>query len=186
MNIMYIHGFGSKWKPNSDKVKTLSQIGKVSGVTMPYDLPSSGVYQSYKSYIINNDIDLVVGTSLGGFWSAYMGSKMGIPFVAINPAINPKSTLNKYQGVGETYYGEPYNLEQAVINEYPDFPTSGAGLILLDMGDKVLNSKETQKKLSGIFGVHAFDGGSHRFDHIADSKDIIQNFYNRMEVVYGF
>ena len=186
INIMYIHGFGSKWKPNSDKVTALKTLGNVTGITISYDLPFSEVYQKYKKHILDHDIDLIVGTSLGGFWSGYMGSKFGIPFVAINPAINPQESLRKYQGNNTDHYGNQYNLTSSVINQYSSFPQQGAGLILLDLNDQVLNANQKKLTLDPFFRIITFEDGNHRFQHISESIPKIKVFYRQAEVAYGF
>ncbi|MEO1945163.1 MAG: YqiA/YcfP family alpha/beta fold hydrolase, partial [Candidatus Thioglobus sp.] len=43
-------------------------------------------------------IDLLVGTSMGGYMVAAIGDKLGVPFVAINPAIEPRESLKKTPG----------------------------------------------------------------------------------------
>ena len=174
MNIMYIHGFGSKWKPDSEKVKALGHLGNVSGTTVSYDSPFSSLFKTYKTFILDNDIELIAGTSLGGFWAGYLGDELGVPFVAINPVINPAQTLKKYEGHGIDYYGNPYHVNSQVINSYPSFPHKGAGLILLDMGDTLLDAKQTHNALDPYFAVHTFQGGSHRFDHIQESIPAIR------------
>ena len=186
MNIMYIHGFGSKWKPNSDKVTAIKTLGNVTGINISYDLPFEQVYQKYRKHILDHSIDLIVGTSLGGFWSGYMGNKFGIPFVSINPTINPQESLRKYQGNNTDHYGNQYNLTSSVINQYQSFPQQGAGLILLDLNDQVLNANQTKLTLDPFFRVITFQGGDHRFQHISESIPKIKVFYRQAEVAYGF
>ena len=51
------------------------------------------------------------------------------------------------------------------------------GLMILDMGDEILNSKETYEKFKNICEVVTYEGGSHRFDHIKEAIGIIENYF---------
>ena len=60
-----------------------------------------------------------------------------------------------------------------------------AGLILLDKGDELLNSLETEENLKDSYAVTSFNGGSHRFDHMKDACPVIEQFYTVGILGYG-
>lgn len=66
MNILYTHGFGSRFDANGDKVKELSTIGTVLGVDVDYSKGSEDVVDKVRDVIQHNHIDLIVGCSMGG------------------------------------------------------------------------------------------------------------------------
>lgn len=96
--LLYIHGFGSRFKPDSDKMKALEKVLPVIGLNLDYSSDFETISSQIYSVILNFDVMLIAGTSLGGYWAAKKGADAGIPFVAMNPAIEPKKTLRKYIG----------------------------------------------------------------------------------------
>lgn len=186
VQILYIHGWGSCFDNSSQKVQALNQIGKVSGIDLDYTTMPDQIETSLRELVIQADVDLLVGTSLGGYWAARIGAKCGVPFVAINPAIEPKVTLKKYVGKGTNYVGQKYHLSETVVDKYSEIATDGCGLILLDEADDVIDSIKTQEKLSQHYDVQMFEGGNHRFEHMTESLPLIKQFQARSEFVYGF
>ncbi len=187
MNILYVHGFASRFDSSSQKVQALKTIGEVSGVNIDYSMPVNEIESHLYKAILDNDIDLLVGTSMGGYYSALLGAKCGIPFIAINPATEPRTSLARHLGAGTTFDGADYFLTEVVVSGYePIVNDSGAcGLILLDEGDEILDSAHTHDLLKSSYCVKVFKDGCHRFSHINESLEDIRMFYNRAELVYG-
>ena len=102
-NILYIHGFASS--PNSRTVRLLELALSEYNIIAPE--VSSDVQDSinYINKVINNkEIDLIIGTSLGGFY-ALSCNNIGIPVVVVNPAVNPTQDLRQF--LGENKYLNP-------------------------------------------------------------------------------
>lgn len=183
MIYIYLHGFNSAYDPSAEKTKLLGTIGEVMGIT--YN--SFGTYQEIFDEIsrqVPKDQDVVfVGTSLGGFWAAEMGSLLGTPSVIINPCYDPYSMLRKYVGEEHVNYqtGEQNTLTNEKVETYPVTGLNRAGryspLVLLDMGDEVIDSFKTAGILSNFPMIH-WDGGSHRFDHMEKSLQDIKEYSN--------
>jgi len=178
-NIAYIHGWASCYDPDSDKIRILKECFNVSGITIDYAQDRDQTIQELFEFISDNDIDVIIGTSFGGYWAAILGNMTGIPFVSINPAVDPAKALVKYVGKGTTYYGKEYDLTQEIIQQFGGhvFPEYGNGMILLDQDDEVIDSNETKIKLSNYHPI-MFEGGSHRFDHMRESIPLIKKFIN--------
>jgi predicted esterase YcpF (UPF0227 family) len=193
MLYIYLHGFNSAFDPDANKVKSLSTLGDVIGIT--YDTFES--YDNIFSYITSqvpadrlNEV-VFAGTSLGGFWAAQMGKHYGCPSIIINPCYDPGSMLGRYEGVIMTnYYTAVHNvLTQAAIDTYASKYIYGQDktykylpLVLLDMGDEVIGSSGTALVLKE-FTVKCFQGGSHRFDHMDEALDDIRNYVNHCDYV---
>jgi predicted esterase YcpF (UPF0227 family) len=175
MNILYIHGFGSAFDPESEKVKALGTLGTVYGVNLDYTMPFEVTKELVADAIQHHQIDLIVGTSMGGYTASQCAA--GIPFVAINPAIDPATSLQKYLGWHTDYSGNKFCLTPQIIQDLPKFNTVGAGLILLDLADEVIDANITQAELQSHYKVVAWAGGHHRFAHIAEALPIISDFY---------
>jgi predicted esterase YcpF (UPF0227 family) len=188
MIYIYLHGFNSAFDPEASKVKTLSSLGEVIGIT--YDTYVS--YDEIFSYITSqvpsdrSDEVIFVGTSLGGFWAAQMGKHYGCPSVIINPCYDPSSMLRRYEGVITTNYHTAITnvLTSEVVDTYNSKYIYGQDktykylpLVLLDMGDEVIGSGGTELVLKE-FPMKRFEGGSHRFDHMEESLETIHDYIN--------
>ncbi len=175
MNILYIHGFGSAFDPESEKVAALGTLGTVYGVNLDYTMPFEVTKELVTDAIQYHQIDLIVGTSMGGYTASQCAA--GIPFVAINPAVDPALGLQKYLGEHVDHTGKQFQLRAETIRDLPKFSTVGAGLILLDLADEVIDANITQAELQAHYKVVAWAGGHHRFAHIAEALPIISDFY---------
>ena len=182
MKILYIHGFGSRFDRSSEKVQALEDLGPVYGVNLHY--PDGYARNKHECIEIVRafDIDLVVGTSMGGYMAAQIGTERNLPFVCINPAISPNPMLRKYVGTHVDYHGREYTMTEDAVESYPPMSIAGDGLILLDMGDDVIDAHETVAQLERYYDIVTFHGGSHRFDNIVDSLPIIERFVLSPEV----
>ena len=185
MNILYVHGFGSQFDETSNKIQSLKDLGTVFGVNIDYTRSKHELFEELCLVAIELGIDLLVGTSMGGYMAAAVGDKLGIPFVAINPAIKPDEPLKKYLGTHKTYYGEPYTLSEETTCTFGSIETTGCGLILLDKGDDVIPYQDTKQLLEKHYSVKVFEGGSHRFEHMSESISLIDDFYFQAGLVYG-
>lgn len=191
MHFVYLHGFNSAYDPYAEKVKDLSIIGTVSGIT--YD--TFGTYDEIKSYLISqvpSEKEIIfVGTSLGAYWASEMGKHFGVPSILINPCYDPANMLARYEGVIMTnYYTAVHNVltseaiasyqEKRIEPDYQDYKY--VPMILLDMDDEVINSKLTAH-IYRMFPMKTFEDGSHRFDHMKESLESIRMYANHCEYV---
>lgn len=187
---VYLHGFNSAFAPENDKVESLSILGEVVGIS--YDSYSSyqKIYDHLATAISQYDLDdtVVVGTSLGGFWAAVMGSKLSIPSIIINPCYDPTNMLQKHVGPQKNYatgMETNFELDSALsYNNYKlyDLQYRYLPLVLLDMSDDVIDSFESKELFKG-FPNAQYDGGSHRFDHMEESLPNINIYLNRCSFI---
>jgi len=186
MKILYIHGFASKYDATNDKVVALASLGNVVGIDIDYTQPKAVITSLLIETITQHGVDLIVGTSMGGYYAAEVGHATGLPFVACNPAVDPGNALRKYTGPGHVdYSGNKFEVPHSVVDEYKSIETGGCGLILLDQGDGLFDSNKTAKLLEQSFKVELFNGGSHRFMHMAEAAPMIAEHYEQAGVVYG-
>lgn len=194
VQFVYLHGFNSAFDPMGEKVITLSQIGKVHGIS--YD--SFASYQSIRDFLIseisNLKIDLdelvFVGTSLGGFWSVEMASFFAVPSIIINPCYDPTNMLLTCVGENVNYKtGEVKIFTTSIADSYKNIKTQDTAtmyrpLVLLDMADDVIDSTKTLDIFEKIgCPTVTFANGSHRFDHIVESIVHIQEYLNHCSYV---
>lgn len=195
MIYVYLHGFNSGYDPNNIKVQELSALGDVIGITYNsfasyqeiFDQISNKIY----TQIHDRDDMVFIGTSLGGFWAAEMGRHFGVPSVIINPCHDPYVMLRKYIGIIFSNYvtGVTDCLTNEVVETYPmsgitrtDRPFTFLPLVLLDMGDEVIDSSKTFNVFER-FPIVTWQNGSHRFDHMAQAIPAIQQYVNHCSLV---
>ena len=168
MKILYLHGYGSKFDPDSTKIGVLKTLGQVSGPNLDYGEGQQAVFDAVLAFVDNDRYDLVVGTSMGGWLASHVCRLLQVPFVALNPAITPSRTLKKYIGQTINYVGHDCRIDEEAVMSYADFYTrGGCGYILCEAGDEVLDARTTLDYLSAYYGTKLIDGGSHRFESLA-------------------
>jgi hypothetical protein len=118
---------------------------------------------------------------MGGFFAAWLGTELGFPYVAINPAVTPSHSLRKHIGEGATHYGTRFTLREETVEAYTALPfrMDGQGLVALDMGDKVIDPQGTLQIVGDRLPVVTLPGGSHRFDHTHKLTAVIRSMFFR-------
>jgi len=184
-HFIYLHGFNSAYDEKSEKIIKLQSLGTVSGIT--YDTNST--YDDILEYLLAevNGLDMhevvFVGTSLGGFWAAVLASKLSTPSIIINPCYNPTDMLYKHVGDNTNYKtGKKASFSESACLSYKhiqiqDLDFAYKPLVLLDMGDEIIDSVQTSAVLFDKI-IQTFDGGSHRFDHMGDAIEHISKYTN--------
>ncbi|MCW8962238.1 MAG: hypothetical protein OQL16_00485 [Gammaproteobacteria bacterium] len=180
--ILYIHGFASCGAGN--KVQFLWQHFGEAQVISP-DLPVAPVEAiSYLEAIINEKpVKLLIGSSLGGYYADYLGSRYGIPAVLINPSTRPFETLRNYIGTNTNWCsGEPFEWKpgycDALESIYREAPASDENyLVLLQSADEVLDYRLAETRYQH-HKVIVEQGGNHRFENLGDYLSVIDEFIN--------
>ena len=185
MKILYIHGFGSQFDPTHEKIQLLETLGTVIGVNVDYTKGFNSVFNTVVDEIANEKVDLVIGTSMGGYMAAHCGAAAGIPFVSLNPAPTPSETLMKWVGTFTDFAGNDLVLSKNTVLSYPEISMVGCGLIIVESSDEIIKASDTVEKLEGVFKVVVFKGGSHRFTHMANALPLILEHYEHSQTSYG-
>ena len=173
--MMYIHGYGSSYNPNSSKVQALMTIGDVCGINIDYTKSINNITTLIESAILEIKPDLLIGTSMGAFYANRLGNLLDIPFVMLNPAIEPNITLAK---VGVT--------DENLLSSYSQkFIPKGVGLLFLNLGDELIDSHNTNQSYHKTFRTYMFNGGDHRFEDISATLNVIKQFYDTLEFTIG-
>ena len=178
--ILYLHGFASCG--DSNKTKALKSFFGEDDVLAP-DLPPNPheAVSLARKLIIEHDIDLIIGSSLGGFYASYLCETMGLKCVLINPSVQPFITLRPYVGTN-TYWcsGETFEFTKddlTALFEYaigrPNDPSKY--LLLLQTGDELLDYTKAKEKYEGV-KVIVEEGGNHRFENLQAYLEEIKRF----------
>jgi predicted esterase YcpF (UPF0227 family) len=91
----------------------------------------------------------VMGSSLGGFYAAWLSAHLDVSAVLINPAVHPSRDLARYigehpvwQDPSQSIFFEPAYVQQLKVLESQPLPTRPATLALIAKGDEVLDWRE--------------------------------------------
>ena len=89
MKILYLHGLESS--VGGPKVEYLENLGhKVHAPDMCWDV--GGNFISIADHIAyEDDFDLIVGSSMGGYFAYELGKMFNIPVLLLNPALHSRS-----------------------------------------------------------------------------------------------
>jgi len=175
--IIYIHGFGSC--ANSNKTKILKKHFKD---VIALDLPPSPIESIKLLSKYAKPGNLLIGSSLGGFYTIYLAEKFGLKAVLINPSLKPYKTLKNYVGLQYRYCdNKPFRWKKRYLKELKELKVPikrGKYLVLLQSKDEVLNYKKTLKKFKNRPNAKVVVeyGGNHRFENLDEYLCMIEKF----------
>lgn len=179
-SLVYIHGLNSS--PASHKARVLRE--HLAGVGLADRLLVPAL-----SYLPDEAIDTLeeildscpgpaalVGSSLGGYYAAYLAERRALQAVLINPALRPYELLLPYLGPQRNLYtGERYrltatHLAQLQALDVPQLTHPERVLLLIQTGDATLDFRQalahfpTSPRILMAGGSHGFE----RFEAVVD------------------
>ena len=212
MNIIYIHGLDSD--ANSTKGMLLESYCQQHDADITVYRPdlNSAPEQVFKQLVrlvikLNReDKTVLVGSSLGGYFSTLISNHTGCPALLLNPSTQPYVTLQRFanelllksaSGEDESEYKVPenkilhttaggWNITPADLQWFADhqlvsidYPHKIA--VLLKEGDELLNS-ELSKDFYQAHGVSVTvqTGGDHRFTDFGEQLPIVISTLQRL------
>ena len=129
--------------------------------------------------IVSENIDLLVGSSLGGFYATYLAEKHRLKAVLLNPSTQPWKTLAPYVGMQKRFCDdEPFKFKKSYLKEMKSLkvsPLKGRYLVLLQSEDELLDYTKAQT-LYNTHNVVVEYGGNHRFENIDVYMSMIRKF----------
>ena len=171
-HLLYLHGFRSS--PQSAKAQIMAQRVQAlhPGVTwwcpqlpaspaQAIDLLLQGTAEWPRGQMA------VIGSSLGGFYAAWLSTQLGVPAVLINPAVHPSRDLARYigehpvwQDPAQSIFFEPAYVQELMQLESQPLLTQPATLALIAKGDEVLDWREMLARHQAG-QVRLIEGGDH-------------------------
>ena len=149
--LIYLHGFRSS--PQSFKAQLLgramSQAGRAHDFVCPA-LPASpaAAIALIVDRIAPSERDVVVGSSLGGYYARYVAEICGARTVLLNPSIRPAESLARHLGRGTLFHSdEPFefiaeHLAELRRFEVPRVSRPERALLIAATGDELLDWRE--------------------------------------------
>jgi len=86
MKALYIHGLHSN--PNPDKIKILEDAGlDIIAPFIDYDREQATVYEKIKAIAVEEQVELLIGSSMGGFIGFWLAQDLQLAALLYNPAL---------------------------------------------------------------------------------------------------
>jgi predicted esterase YcpF (UPF0227 family) len=99
MNILYIHGLNGSL--SGEKEAILKRYGTVQAPTIDYGNNPDSILSLYNIYK-DAKIDLIMGSSMGGFVSYHLSKLLQLPALVFNPALASRSVFQNVPDTPET------------------------------------------------------------------------------------
>jgi len=96
--IVYLHGLESK--RNCPKVKYLKELGH-SVLNPLLDFKDKDCFERTLDLVKMFEPDLIIGSSMGGYFAYEIGKHLDVPVVLLNPALHSRSFEPKVDGLGD-------------------------------------------------------------------------------------
>ena len=175
--LLYIHGFNSS--PQSHKASIFKQWLAQQHPQINYEVPYLKPYPAdavaqlqvlVENYLAKKENIGLVGSSLGGFYAAYLAEKYSLRAVLVNPSVRPFELLGKYIGENKNFYNDDHYLfEQKHVDELKAFFVAKDShpdnlLLMVQSGDEALDFKEATAKYVHSQNIIEY-GGDHGFQN---------------------
>lgn len=171
--LLYIHGFNSSER--SHKATVLGEAAKkidLSDAVISPRLswqPAQAIKQLESIIEANQQQGItLIGSSLGGFYAAYLAEKYRLKAILVNPAVQAPVLLQDFLGPQlNPYTNEEYELTQAHMVELEQLvvtePTPDLYWLMIQEGDEVLDYKEALKAFPKTARLTQEENGDHSF-----------------------
>ena len=187
--LVYLHGFRSS--PNSSKavmtreaVKALSTTGNTYEWYCPQLLasPKESMDMVIK-HIDQSKFDrlVIIGSSLGGFYTNYLAEKYQCKGIALNPAVYAARELEPHVGMMTAYDSEePFDFKAEYIDQLRAIQVSHITdpkryFLIAAKGDELLDWKEMVAFYSGAKQL-VLEGGDHGIADYANHLPVVIDF----------
>jgi predicted esterase YcpF (UPF0227 family) len=187
--LVYLHGFRSS--PNSSKaVKTREAVKALSSATHTYEWYCPQLLASPKESMtmVMKHIDqtradnlVIIGSSLGGFYTNYLAEKYQCKGVALNPAVYAARELEPHVGMMTAYDSEePFDFKAEYVDELRTLQVNTITdpqryFLMAAKGDELLDWKEMVAFYSGA-KQFVLEGSDHGIADYADHLPAVIDF----------
>jgi predicted esterase YcpF (UPF0227 family) len=90
MTILYLHGLDSNL--SNEKKQVLEQFGTIIAPDLDYRVNPNMIETLFNEYA-NQNIDLIIGSSMGGFAGFYLSKLLQTPALLFNPALPYRTSV---------------------------------------------------------------------------------------------
>jgi uncharacterized protein len=186
-HLLYLHGFRSS--PQSVKAQTMAKLVRTRHPEVTWWCPQLPASPAQAMTLLLEGTAAwprgqmaVMGSSLGGFYAAWLSAHLAIPAVLINPAVHPSRDLARYigehpvwQDPSQSIFFEPAHVQELKVLESHPSPTRPATLALIAKGDEVLDWREMLARHQAGH-VRLIEGSDHALSDFDDYLPQILEF----------
>ena len=186
-HLLYLHGFRSS--PQSAKARIMAALVQTSHPGVTWWCPQLPASPAQAMALLLQGTAAwprgqmaVMGSSLGGFYAAWLSAHLGVPAVLINPAVHPSRDLARYigehpvwQDPAQSIFFEPAYVQELMELESQPLPTRPATLALIAKGDEVLDWREMLARHQAG-QVRLIEGSDHALSDFEDHLPQILEF----------
>jgi predicted esterase YcpF (UPF0227 family) len=153
-HLLYLHGFRSS--PSSAKARKMADIVQARHPAVTWWCPQLDASPQRAISALSVGLSswprermAIMGSSLGGFYAAWLAQQLGCPAVLLNPAVHPARDLAGYIGEHPAWHDPSQKIffEAAYVQELADLeaqtpPCKPKTLAVIAKGDEVLDWRE--------------------------------------------
>ena len=149
--LIYLHGFRSS--PQSFKAQRLAHAMAQAQRAADFVCPALPASPAAAMRLILGDVqpdehDVVVGSSLGGYYARYLAERCGARTVLLNPSVRPAESLARHVGRGTLFHSDqPFEFLADHLQELNAFEVQQVSrpdrcLLIAATGDELLDWRE--------------------------------------------
>ena len=154
LNILNIHGYHGS-PENAAYAALGKQCGNIISPSVDYDAKSpESIADDLRNIIIERKIDIIVGTSLGGFYAAFLSAEFNLPVILINPCLLPFLHLPRlgYEGEIASFI--------SMFGTLTDLKNENVCCIVGD-ADEIIDTNDFTERLCSNERFRRIPGGKH-------------------------
>ena len=184
--LLYLHGFRSS--PASVKAQIMRGHCARRGIAFEAPdlsaapLEAAGrIERAYARLAAQHDAVAIAGSSLGGFYGAWLAQRTGARAALINPAVRPWTVVKNYLGE-QTIYGSTRTIlvtpdyeAELVALRTPAFDDPSRVLLVLATGDELLDWHEAAALYAGSPSI-VIDGSDHGVSDFEEHAPAVMHF----------
>ena len=154
LSILNIHGYHGS-PENAAYAALGKQCENITSPSVDYDAKSpESIADDLRHIITDRKIDVIVGTSLGGFFAAYLSAEFNLPVILINPCLLPFLHLPRLG-----YYGEITSFI-SMFGTLTDLKNDNVCCIVGD-ADEIIETNDFTERLCRNDRFRRIPGGKH-------------------------
>ncbi|MBM26300.1 MAG: hypothetical protein CL760_11640 [Chloroflexi bacterium] len=180
--VLYIHGAFSAFKPDSEKVKGLSKEFEVVGVSYSIEKPFNENMKILEDFCVENEVDFIVGTSLGGLFASELSYRLGKHSILINPCVEPQMSLSKIIGKQQNFAtGKEEELTAELVATYPNMAKiERSSMVFLGMKDELIDANKTELLYKDKTQIVKNENEDHYWEFFEENKKITEFISKRV------
>jgi len=168
---MYVHGFQSD--KNSTKARFLKEkFGEKNVISETLPVNPLKAINLLQEILAEDDVSLIVGSSLGGFYAMYLSIFNSVRVVLINPSLKPHETLKQYIGKHKRFNSDEefeltneHLIQFKVLSEEIESLNYDQSLFnfFLSEDDEILDHSIVPNYFKNAGSIKFFKNSTHRF-----------------------